>query len=260
MCPNCRAFITTDDRVCPYCDQQVGMRAVDRRAATDAMSGILQGDQFITMVLILINVGIYVAGMNDAADSLFSAGAKQGVLIFRRLEWWRLITAGYLHAGIFHIGMNMYALFSLGPQIDAVFGSYRYLAIYTVSTITGFLASAWWAPFTPSVGASAAISGLVGAIIGMGLRERHSPLGQASKRFVPVAILVLAQGFLIPLPIDNAAHIGGFVGGLVVAYLSGTRGHARGEDGLWKTVAIVSVAVTAYAFFRMAQQLLLERV
>jgi membrane associated rhomboid family serine protease len=91
------------------------------------------------------------------------------------------------------------------------------------------------------------------------MREKHTALGRESKRFIPVAVMVLAQGFLLPLPIDNTAHIGGFAGGFVVAYLSGARGHARGDDSLWKTVALVCIAVTVYAFFRMVQLLLAAR-
>ena len=63
MCPHCRAFITTDDRVCPYCDTEVGMRAIDRQMAADAMAGVLQGDRFLTMLILVINiVGGFVIG------------------------------------------------------------------------------------------------------------------------------------------------------------------------------------------------------
>ena len=57
MCPNCRAFITTDDRVCPYCDMEIGMRAVDRRMAADTMAGVLQGDRFLTTLILVVNIG-----------------------------------------------------------------------------------------------------------------------------------------------------------------------------------------------------------
>ncbi len=67
-------------------------------------------------------------------------------------------------------------------------------------------------------------------------------------------VLILVQGFIIP-GIDNAAHIGGFVGGFIIAYLAGSKAHARGDDTLWKTLAWVCVAITGYSFFRMAQQL-----
>lgn len=257
MCANCRAFITTNDKVCPYCDMPVGPRAIDRQMAADAMAGMIQGDRFITGVLLLLNVGLAVATMmTPNGQVLYAVGQKDTEAIVRGLQWWRLITAGFLHGGLLHIAVNVYSLYGLGPQVDAVFGGYRYLVIWFVSTVAGFAASAWWLPYTPSVGASAGISGLVGAMVGLGVKEKHSAIGREASRYVPVAVILLAQGLLLPLPIDNAAHIGGFIGGFVVAYLAGSRGHARGDDSVWKTAAWVSVAVTAYAFFRMAEQLL----
>ena len=218
MCSNCRAFITTDDKVCPYCNTAIGPRMIDQRLTADAMAGLVQGDAFTTNLLLLINVGLYIATLlyssngraiewTPAGQALYVFGDKDGYAIVRGLQWWRLITAGYLHANLLHIGVNMYSLFQLGPLVDSVFGTYRYLAIYTVSTFTGFGLSLLWAPNNPAVGASAAISGLVGAMVGLGLREKNTALGREARRFYPVAVLVLAQGFLLPLPIDNAAHI-----------------------------------------------------
>lgn len=264
MCSNCRAFITTDDKICPYCDQPVGMRAVESRAAADAMAGFVQGDRFLTNLILLINVGLYVAmllyssdgrgiSLNPSDRALDRFGQKDVYAIQHGLQWWRLITAGFLHANILHILINSYSFSILGPQTDAVFGTYRYIIIYFVSTVTGFAASTYFSPFSYSVGASAAISGLVGALLGLAMRERNSIIGQQKNRIIQVALLVLLPGFIIPLPIDNAAHLGGFAGGLVVAYLIGAKG--SGGDDAWKTLAWVSMAVTAYAFFRMVQQL-----
>jgi rhomboid protease GluP len=266
MCPNCRAFITTNDKVCPYCDMAVGPKAIDRQMAADAMAGIIQGDRFITTLILLINVGLYVGtllyssngrsiGMDPSGRALFDFGGKEGYAILRDLQWWRLITAGFLHGGLLHIGMNSWVLWSLGPQIDEVFGAYRYLVIYFVATILGFAGSLFWTPAVLSIGASAGISGLVGAMVGLGTKEKHSIIGQARGQYVQWMVMILVQGFIIP-GIDNAAHIGGFIGGFIVAYAAGSKGHARGDDNLWKTLAWVSVAVTAYSFFRMTEQLL----
>lgn len=263
MCSNCRAFITTDDKVCPYCNHPVGMRAVESRAAADAMAGFVQGDRFLTNLILLINVGLYVAtllyssdgrsiAMDPSGKALFDFGGKQGFAIINGLQWWRLITAGFLHGGILHILMNSWVLFDLGPRVNEVFGSYRYLVIYFVSTIAGFAASTYWAPGVLSIGASAGISGLIGAMVGLGTREKHSIVGQERNRYIQWMVMVLAMGFLIS-GIDNAAHIGGFVGGFAVAYLAGARG-SRGDE-VWRTLAWVSVAVTVYGFFRMVQQL-----
>ncbi|MEO8099066.1 MAG: rhomboid family intramembrane serine protease [Acidobacteriota bacterium] len=265
MCSNCRAFITTDDRVCPYCQTEVGPRAIDRQGAADAMAGLIQGDRFITTLILLINVGFYVAtllmftdgrkiSMDPSFDALLAFGGKRADAIIGAGQWWRLITAGFLHGGILHIGMNMWVLYDLGPQIDEVFGAFRYLTIYFVATVAGFGASLYWAPFVLSIGASAGIAGLVGAMVGLGTREKHSVIGANRGRYVQWMLFILVQGFIIS-GIDNAAHIGGFLGGFVIAYLAGSKGHARGEDFVWRTAAYVSLAVTAYAFFRMFQWL-----
>jgi len=194
-------------------------------------------------------------GTSPSGQALFAFGGKEGYAIIRDLQWWRLITAGFLHGGLLHIGMNMWVLWSLGPQIDEIFGAYRYLTIYFVATVLGFMGSLYWTPAVLSIGASAGISGLVGAMIGLGTKEKHSLIGRERSRYVQWAVLILVQGFIIP-GIDNAAHIGGFIGGFAVAYLAGGKAHARGDDNFWKTISWVCVGVTGYAFFRMAQQLL----
>jgi rhomboid protease GluP len=224
--------------------------------AADAMAGIVQGDRFITSIILLINVGLFVATvMAPSGQDLYVVGAKHGYEILNQLQWWRLITAGFLHGGWLHIGMNSWVLWDLGPQIDEVFGGYRYLTIYFVATVLGFTASLFWMPGVASVGASAGISGLVGAMVGLGTKEKHSIIGRERGRYLQWMVLILVQGFIIS-GIDNAAHIGGFVGGFVIAYIAGSKGHARGDDTFWKTAAWVSVAVTVYAFFRMTEQLL----
>ncbi len=264
MCSNCRAFITTDDKVCPYCDTPVQMRAIDRREAADAMAGFIQGDRFLTNLILLINVGLYVAtllfssdgrgiGMDPTDRALYAFGGKEGYAILRGLQWWRLITAGFLHGGILHILMNSWVLFDLGPRVNEVFGTYRYLVIYFVGTVAGFTASLYWSPLVLSIGASAGIAGLIGAMVGLGTREKHTMIGQERGRYIQWMVLIVATGFLPGINIDNAAHIGGFVGGFVIAYLAGSKGSSGGE--VWKTLAWVSVAITAYAFFRMVQQL-----
>jgi rhomboid protease GluP len=266
MCANCRAFITTDDKKCPYCDAPVGMRAVERRATADAMAGFLQGDRFLTNLLLVINVGLYIAtlmyssdnkriAMDPSFQSLVAFGGKDGYAILYGHQWWRLITAGFLHGGIMHILMNSWVLWDLGPRVDEVFGTWRYIVIYFAATVAGYLASLWWTPGILSIGASAGISGLIGAMVGLGTRERHSIVGAERNRYIQWMLMIVVMGFIIS-GIDNAAHIGGFAGGFVVAYIAGSRGHARGDDMVWKTLAWVSLAVTGYAFFRMLQFLL----
>ena len=122
MCPNCRAFITTDDKVCPYCQFTVGPKAVERRNPADSLGGLIPHARFTTMLIMLINTGIYAAmvihtqaaGQGASFDfdgrTLVDFGAKYGPFLMQG-EWWRLVTAGFVHGGILHILMNMWVLF-----------------------------------------------------------------------------------------------------------------------------------------------------
>src|SRR5687768_15533894 len=128
MCPNCRAFITVDDKVCPYCEVKVGPKAVDTRPAFDGSDGWLAQGRFTTTIILLINLGLYVAtalystrsGQGSFFDidglTLFAFGAKYSVAVLHG-DWWRLVTAGFLHGGLFHIFMNSWALYNLGAGV-----------------------------------------------------------------------------------------------------------------------------------------------
>ena len=268
MCPNCRAFITTDDRVCPYCELQLGPRAIDRRAPADVLGGLIPHYRFTTMMILLVNAGFYIAtvlysmragrggGMDIDIDTLFAFGAKWAPAIFGAGQWWRLITAGYLHGGLLHIGMNMWVLFDLGVQVEETFGTSRYLVLYFLSTVGGFLASSFWAPGVPSIGASAGIFGLIGAMIAHGVRDRTAYGAAIRSVYTRWALYGLAMGILPSLFgisfMDNAAHIGGVATGFVAGYLAGTPRLVRNfAEQAWRFAAGVSLALTALAFANM---------
>lgn len=266
MCPQCRAFITTDDKICPYCNNEVAAPAVRRRVTADALGGLIPQARFTTLMIMLINTGLYIAtvlhtsrsgegGMDPDMQTLFLFGAKYAPAILAG-QWWRLITAGFLHGGILHILMNMWVLFDLGAQVEETCGTSRFLVIYLVSNFTGFLASFYISP-SLSMGASAAIFGLIGAMIGVGVRDRSS-YGSALRSFYmrwAIYGLVLS---VIP-GIDWAAHIGGLVGGFVIGFASGTPGYSATVERAWQIAAGVAVAITGLAFFDMASELLAAR-
>ncbi len=255
MCPNCRAFITTSDRKCPYCDVKLGARAVDRRSPSDVLGGMIPAARFTTVVILMINFGLYVAGMlydmQSSGDFPFNAfGWKWQSYIFAG-QWWRLITAGFLHAGTLHILMNSWVMFDLGTNVEQFYGTSRMLVIYFVSNVTGFLASTFWSA-SYSVGASAALFGLIGAMIAFGVKDRTALGAQVKAMYVRWAIYMLLFGFLLWGIIDQAAHIGGLVGGFAVAYLAGTpRLVDNWKEQLWRIAAYVSIGITLWAFLNM---------
>lgn len=270
MCPNCRAFITTDDKVCPYCQFTVGPKAVDQRNPADLLGGLIPHARFTTMVILLINTGLYIAMMFHTQtgsqgisfdfdiDTLVDFGAKSGRLMLLHGEWWRLVTAGFLHGGILHILMNSWVLFDLGAQTEEMYGTSRYLAVYFVATVTGFLASLFWAPGVASVGASAGICGLIGAMIALGVRDRSSFGAEIRKFYVRWVIYLLVFGLIFPAT-DNAAHVGGLVGGFVVGYIAGTPGRSQIVERIWQTLAGIALALTAFSFFKMFMALVATR-
>lgn len=262
MCPHCRAFITTDDRVCPYCNTPVGPRAVDRRNPGEIMGGLIPHARFTTILILLINTGLYVAtalysmmqgrGNLFAIDpeTLYDFGAKYPLAIVVGHQWWRLVTAGFLHGGLLHILMNSWVLFDLGAQVEEFFGTARLIIFYFLATVVGFYASMFWSPAI-SVGASAGLMGLIGAMIAFGMRER-SHYGAALRGFyVRWALYGLALGFLLP-GVDNAAHLGGLAAGFVAGFVTGPPRLLGWTETLWRIVAGVCIAITAYSFLKMA--------
>jgi len=260
MCPHCRAFITTHDRVCPYCNETVGPRAVERDGPSGFVGGFIPHARFNTMMILLINFGLYIAtsiysmkaGRGDAmgldGQTLVDFGAKWTPYI-RMGQWWRLVTAGFLHGGLLHILMNSWVLFDLGAQVEEIYGGSRMLVIYFLSSVGGFYVSALWAP-GPSVGASAALFGLIGAMIAVGMRHRSTLGDHVKGLYIRWAIYGLLFG-LLP-GIDNAAHVGGLASGFVVAWLAGTpRGIQSPVERVWQAAAWFCILVTGFCFLKM---------
>ncbi len=190
-------------------------------------------------------------GMDLDGQTLYEFGAKERSAIAAG-QWWRLITAGFLHGGLLHILMNSWVLFDLGAQVEEAYGTSRYLVFYFVATVTGFLASYYWSA-SLSIGASAGIFGLIGAMIAMGLRDRSAYGAAVRGLYVRWAIYGLLMGLLPFFAIDNAAHIGGLAGGFAVAYVAGTPGFSQAQERVWQVLAGFAVAITAYSFIEMVQ-------
>jgi rhomboid protease GluP len=264
MCPHCRAFITTRDRTCPYCNEKIGPRAIDQREPGAILGGLIPHARFTTVIILLINFGLYVAtvvysmrsGNPDAVmgidgQTLFAFGAKFRRAIFAG-QWWRLVTAGFLHGGLMHILMNSWVLFDLGTQVEEVYGTGRLIVFYFVATVFGFLASTYWYPGL-SVGASAGLFGLIGAMIALGVRHQTTALGSAIRgMYIRWAVYGLLFGLLPMFQVDNAAHIGGLAAGFGSAYIAGLpRVSTLWTEKFWRASAYFCIIVTGFCFFQM---------
>jgi len=245
MCPNCRAFVTTSDRVCPYCDMQLGTRAVDRRNPGEILGGLIPQARFTTILILLINFGLYLAEMLNPHSGLQQWGASVPAPMMQG-QWWRLITAGFLHGGVLHILMNSWVLFDLGAEVEQIYGTSRLIIFYIVSTVTGFWASSHIG-FHFSVGSSAGIFGLIGAMLAFGVTDKSS-LGSAVKSlYMRWVIYGLVLSF-IP-GVDFWAHIGGLAGGFVAGFLASTpRARMMWKEPVIRVLAGVCIVITLAAF------------
>jgi membrane associated rhomboid family serine protease len=207
--------------------------AAATRTATLPFGGQLQQAPKVVPVLIGANLAIYVLGMISGAALIRQFGMQPVAIAFGG-EWWRLITAAFLHAGLLHILFNMYALYLLGPAVERVLGTGRFLILYLVAALGGSAASyAFSAPATLSVGASGAIFGLMGALLVVGRRFRRD--------VTEVLVLLgvnLAIGFFLP-SIDWRAHLGGAVAGALAAAVFAYA--PRQNRTLWQALGILAI-------------------
>jgi rhomboid protease GluP len=183
--------------------------------------------------------------------SLFLLGATGAVPIVYYGRWWTLISASFLHGGILHIFFNMAALWQLGPFVVQEFGTNRFVIIYLLAGVAGFYLSVL-AGIPLTIGASASICGLIGAILYYG-KSRGGFYGEAIYRQAMGWILGLVIfGLLVP-GINNWAHGGGVIAGILLAFLMGYQDRRR-EAFFIKILAgicmLLTIAVLLWAVFQ----------
>lgn len=176
----------------------------------------------ITYSLIILNlIGFFLQIFDN--DYMINNYALYGPLVRNFHEYYRLITGGFLHSDILHISLNMYALYILGTQLESYLGKTKYLIVYLFSLIVGSLMSITFSGNNYySIGASGAIFGLMGSLLAFGYHYRVY-LGTALKeQILPLIILNLAFGFIIP-GIDYFDHIGGLIAGFLITMALGIK-------------------------------------
>ncbi|MDP9067083.1 MAG: rhomboid family intramembrane serine protease [Actinomycetota bacterium] len=235
ICGRC-AIPASVGQHCPECVADARRTAPKIRstmqATAPAVMTIIGIDVFVYLLQIL--VGREVVQTLALSPSLVSTG-----------EWWRLLTPMLVHGGPLHLFLNMYILFIYGPNVEQAFGTVRFIIMFLIA---GFMGSAFSYAFPPdvgSVGASGAIFGVVGVLVVYLFNRRRSQFMAGYLRgmgFFVIANLIL--GFLPGLNIDNFAHIGGLLGGVLLGlgFDRGRGGEARSPLALQVATA---VAVTA---------------
>jgi len=211
---------------------------------------------YVTPIIINLNIAVFllmvVSGVNfflPSTDSLLAWGAN-----FRPLtlagEWWRLITCCFLHIGIIHLLFNMYALAYIGVLLEPHLGKLRFISAYLLTGIISSVASLWWHDLIVSAGASGAIFGMYGVFLALLStnvidKDQRKPLLTSIMIFV---VYNLANG--MKGGIDNAAHVGGLVSGLIIGFAFVPSIRKPEEKKLEvTTVSLLTVAVIAISYF-----------
>ncbi|HZF09165.1 MAG TPA: rhomboid family intramembrane serine protease [Thermoanaerobaculia bacterium] len=179
----------------------------------------------VTAILLGIIALVYVAELFDPRELLVELGANQAAAVLGHGEYWRLLTSIFLHGGFLHVLLNGVALYQLGSLFELLLGSGSLFVTFLVSGLAGSLASVLWNqlgphadPLRPSVGASGAIFGLLGALIAFLLRRRGR-LTPAAKSLLSQLLFWAGVNVFLGISsrlIDNAAHMGGLAAGLVL--------------------------------------------
>jgi membrane associated rhomboid family serine protease len=255
ICTECMTAAPVGIRCPEHSGKPQGVRRVTRGVRRASFEGT---GAKVTKALVAINVGVYVAelatggGVNGTGSTIYLHGVLFGPLV-EQGDWWRLLTAAFLHYGPVHLILNMVGLYWFGSLLEERIGSARYLMLYLVSGLAGSAGALLWSGgfLTPTVGASGAIFGILGA--GFILeRQRDYVFGGS-------ALGVIVINFVLTFSISSISkggHIGGLVGGMICA-LGLTRfgrGHAAyGRPGLLgvATIVLVGVASIAVAYWRV---------
>jgi rhomboid protease GluP len=249
---------------------------------------ILGRPYIFTIIFLIANLFVFLlmwhsSGMSTNAlwvfpdNVLFGYGAKLNRAINEQHQWWRFVTPMFVHVSLPHILVNMYSLWMVGPYVEKLYGSGKFVVFWVVSGIAGVVAS-YLTVVTPgsplgrfgfifksqdvvSAGASGALFGMLGVLFVFGIKFRRE-LPEGFKRafgtgLLPVIMINLSIGYFLRKYIDNAAHLGGLVSGAALALVVSYRrpGERSGMALTWQVLQVAALALVAVSFVKVAQHL-----
>lgn len=247
ICPDCMVFLPVGIKCPEHGGRPQGVAKLAQRVR-GAGSGSEGG--YVTKTLVALDVLVYLAALaqggniNGTGGSIYQNGALFGPYVAQG-DWWRLFTSAFLHYGPIHLGMNMLALWWFGPALESFLGRFRFLLLYVVSGLAGSAGALMLTPLSPTVGASGAIFGILGAALVLERQGTYVFGGSV----LGLIVINLAFTFFVP-GISKGGHIGGLIGGgLGILALSRLgRGHAAyGRVGLLGVAGLVAIGVASVA-------------
>jgi rhomboid protease GluP len=296
VCRNCGAIVGAGETICPQCgaalapqaatDREAHRPAYDREAMRFARAVLTRPHTF-TILFLAANLFVFMLmwGSSRFESSalwafpnsiLVAYGAKLNLLINAEPhQWWRFVTPIFIHVNLPHILVNMWSLWVVGPYVEKLYGSAKFVFFWVLTGVAGVVASyltvrpemhvnsvgrfLFKTMDNPSAGASGALFGLVGVLFVFGIKFRHE-LPDGFKRafgtgMLPMILMNLFIGYLGRGFIDNAAHLGGFFSGALVALFVGYRrpGERASVAVFWHALQIASLLLVALSFIMVAR-------
>ena len=270
ICTSCGTLVGVNDAVCYSCNRRNpglwGYAPAFRRLGQDL--GFVPRVRGGTIVLYVLSLLVDVAGMRPilapSSMAIRLLGASGSYPVFVEGRWWTVLTAGWLHGGLLHIVLNMLWIRQLAPAVAELYGPGRMVIVYTLAGVVGFTftsVAGRYIGFLPliggaqlSLGASAPIFGLLGALVYYGNRTGSRHVREAGLQY---ALMMGIFGLIMP-GIDNQAHLGGFVGGYVAGLLLDPLKPERIDHLVGGAACLVVTLVAVVASFVTALPLLLN--
>ena len=297
MCRGCGSIVGAGEKQCAVCGASVSGSPtnLNKPSAVVADSetlrfarAVLDRPYKFTIILLVANIFVFLL-MWQASGIPFSVlaplpnevlilfGAKLNYFIQTNHQWWRFVTPMFLHVNLLHLMVNMYSLWIVGPYVEKLYGSAKFVVFWVSTGVAGVVASyltvrpgmsvgpvarfLFKTADDPSAGASGALFGLVGVLFVFGIKFRHE-LPEGFKRafgtgMLPIILINLFIGYLGRGFIDNAAHLGGLVSGAMLALVVDYRrpGERSGIAVTWQVLQIAAIALVAVSFLKTAQHL-----
>jgi len=270
VCPSCGSLVGVRDDKCYSCGRANpglwGFGPALRRLGTDFgfVPVVITGSTLLYFLALILSGGNVQTGgfsiIAPSGEALYVLGASGAVPVFGFNHWWTLLSATWLHAGVLHILFNMMWVRDLGPLSAEIVGPARTVIIYTMSGVAGFLLSSAAGQFMPrlpmpfgmflhgsdlTVGASASVFGLLGALVHYGRKSGSSLIrGQ----MMGYAITLFVMGLVFP-GVDNFAHAGGFLGGYATSMVFNPLTRERGDHTLVAVLCLTATLLAVVASF-----------
>ncbi len=240
LCPACGTLVGSTASKCHECGASMTFSLA---AASRSLSGLLPSESPVTYVVLTLNVllfGVSLLATMRATQQMSLMGGINGQVLdrlgasqplpwlFANHQWWRLVMAIFLHGGVLHILMNTWVLMDIGPQVEEVYGSARYLFLYVATGTFGFLASS--ATGHLSVGASGSLLGLVGLMLAITTRRGGNYMRMVRGQLLRWVAYILVFGLLFSGIVDNAGHLGGLGAGFLLGKIMADREPADASE------------------------------